>query len=138
MPADTLYLVFEEDFRWWRPSRDANSDDECERETKRRRKHPKDKPVSLPPPQKGSGDARCSAQGGGQRRHTRQEWSEWHAGVPPGHASPELGVDWGLKREVADAIRIANFAHRHHLGHMMNMSWVAQGRPASPRMARCS
>ena len=34
MPADTLYLVFEEDFRWWKPSEDPDSADEYDRKTK--------------------------------------------------------------------------------------------------------
>ena len=132
MPEDTLYLVFEEDVRWWRPSQDSNSADEYERETKTRWMHPKDKPVSLPPPQRGSEDAEGAAKGGGKRGHTRRESSEVHAGVQRGHASPDLGAACGLMREVADATRIANFANPGHLGHMMNMCWVAQGSPYMP------
>ena len=132
MPEDTVYLVFEEDVRWWRPSQDSNSADEYERETKTRWMHPKDKPVSLPPPQKGSEDDKGRAKGGGKKGKPAREQSEWHGGVDRGHASVDDGPDWGLKREVADAIRIANFAHRNNLGHIMNMCWVAQGGPWTP------
>ena len=60
-------MVFEEDFRWWRPSQDPDSDDEYERETLPPWKHTKDKPVSLPPPQKGSEDDKGGAKGGGKK-----------------------------------------------------------------------
>ena len=49
-----------------------------------------------------------------------------------GDATPFEGPNWGLKQEVADAIRIANFAHRHNVGHLMNLCWVAQGPPETP------
>ena len=76
--------------------------------------------------------------GKGGKGKTRRAQSEWHAGVERGDATPWEGPNWGLKQEVADAIRIANFAHRHDVGHVMNLCWVAQGGPTLRRMARCS
>ena len=131
MPADTLYLVFEEDFRWWRPSEDPDSADEYDRKTKPPWKTLKEKTVSLPPPAKGGKDGKGAGKKGGKGK-TRRAESEWHEGIERGFASPYEGLDWGLKPEVADAIRIANFAHRHGVGHLMNMCWVAQGHPWTP------
>ena len=68
MPEDTLYLVFEEDFRWWRPSEDPDSADEYERRSKPPWKTQKEKPVSLPPPAKGGEEGKGAGKKGETER----------------------------------------------------------------------
>ena len=131
MPEDTLYMVFEEDFRWWRPGFDPDEADDYGRKTKPTWKTPKEKPVSLPPPAKGGEEGKGKGKKG-EKGKTPRAQSEWHGGVERGTADPGYGPDWGLRQEVADAIRIANFAHRQGVGHLMNMCWVAQGHQWTP------
>ena len=68
MPADTLYLVFEEDFRWWPPGEDPDSADEYDRKTKPPWKTRKEKPVRLPPPAKGDKDVKGAGKKGEKAR----------------------------------------------------------------------
>ena len=114
LPDDTLFLVFEEDFRWWPEETDPDSADEYDRDTQPPLKKEKGGRMSLPPSSRGTPvEEATGAKGeGGKRKKTPKAFSEWHEGRERGDCGPQFGMNWGLKQEVADAIRIANYAHR--------------------------
>ena len=131
LPDDILFLVMEEDFRWWPDHDDPDSADEYDllaatvaQTAKARKVRPPSARGSKPP----TGDEPTAFSQGGKAPPAKKATSEWHAGSYRGSLSASRGEDWGLKQEVADTIRICTFAHRKGMGDFMNLCWVGDGK----------
>ena len=145
MPADLLCLVFEEDFRLWPEGMDPDRADDCftrmKDMAKRRRGNgtwlqprgsvaqeptPKwaPRPGAYRPEQFGAHRPDAGAKGRAKgKKIVSQHW------FTPNRGST-LGGDLndGLKREVADMLRMCTLAHRNGMG---NIVWVTVIRAAN-------
>lgn len=124
LPEDTLFMILEEDFRFWPPYQDGVE------EYERRAAHavklgpqvPEGRgwdqhPRYLEPTAEGRGHE------GKGKGWTPPVATSYHKRIPKAEVGPEQGPDWGLQQEVADMIRLATFCHRQKRGQIIWASY---------------
>ncbi len=139
-PKDTLFLVFEEDFRWWpdenEPLERAKGYDARVKARKERAGDPSTGRtlVSPPPPAYApGGPASSSTAPPGPPGQNVESWYK----TPPDsrracglyHKVPAKGqaeldqLDGGYDKNFADTVRLCNLAHREKAGDLIWLSW---------------
>ena len=119
LPLDTLFMVFEEDYRFFPDGQDIdNADDYRVRMVKlleeRKKKGLQDQ-ESLPPPDR----ERTADWGKGSEKGKARPESRFHATPPRGSSDLKDTVNEGFSSNVADLVRWATFADRMKMGNLM-------------------
>ena len=128
-PEDTLFMLLEEDFRFW-PSTHEDLEPYLvrgERVYSGGPRCPEGEPTATHPlaQQKYPKDRRHKGKGKGL---TPGVATSYHRSQVKGSCGPEHGPDWGLQREVADLLRMACAAHRQGRGDIMWCTYCCQNK----------
>ena len=116
LPADTLFLVFEEDFRFWPDDQEPTAwamevgDDAAE-------------PTAAAEPSSSS----CAAAAKKKSRPPRAKGYWWEI-KEQGRKSDDVIPGPGVPPEVADCVRYSILAERHHAGDLMWMGYQCLGK----------
>ena len=129
LPLDTLFMVFEEDFRFFPEGKDPDSaDDYGERLVK--------VVVDIgfaalqgsesPPPQSPSpSEGKSSGKGGKPKPESR-----FHTTASRGSSDLKDEVNEGFSSNLADLVRWATVAHRHQVGNLVWVGWCPASKPS--------
>ena len=123
-PDDTLFMVFEEDYRFWPIGEDPNGYDDYPERLKKileREEAPKSGAYR---PDKITFDAAASGAKGEQAKGISKGYrvaGQYH--FTPNRQATTYEEDEGLCQEVADLIRIATLCHRNSMGEIIWFGW---------------
>ena len=134
-PSDTLFLLFEEDYRFWPECEDPDNADQYQRrlqevvQARKRKEHaaPARGSVANDPAYR-AGQASSSAAGAyrpaiaATGRDEARLRSEFHY-MPKRGGSEWYTPDDGLTGNIADLLRMATFAHRQGCGELIWFGW---------------
>ena len=124
-PDDTLFMIFEEDYRFWPVGEDPDHCDDYEERLRQLMKKAKNKSGAYRPDDEGFEDpATAGAKGeaaNGRAKGFRQS-GDFHYTDQRAPTIPQ-DENEGLKQEVADLIRIATLCDRHKCGDIIWFGW---------------
>ena len=123
-PDDTLFMLFEEDYRFWPIGEDPDGVDDYPERLKKAMKRQQDtKAGAYRPDTWTDGPAAGGAKGEAAKGRAKgiRVAGEFH--YVPMRQSTTTEVDGGLRQEVADLIRIATFCNRNRMGDIIWFGW---------------
>ena len=124
LPLDTLFMVFEEDYRFFPDGEDIDGCDDysvrLERMLEQRKDAASHVQTSLPPLDTGLTEGQSSGKGFGKVKPE----SRFHATMSRGSSDLTDEVNEGFSSNLADLVRWATVAHRHKMGHLIWLDGV--------------
>ena len=137
LPLDTLFMVFEEDYRFFPEGEDP---DHCDDYDRRLLKTVIDRALQRsesPPPQSETPESPPPRSFGGKGGKPKPE-SRFFSTSSRGSSDLRDEVNEGFRSNVADLVRWATVAHRHRMGNLVWVGWCPEKkkrRACSPRAA---
>ena len=123
LPRDTLYLVFEEDYRFFPEGEDIDSADDYNKRLLRvivgRGLAALTGPESPPPQDPSSSSTRGKSAGKGKPKPE----SRFHGTASRGSSDPSDEINEGFSSNLADLVRWATVAHRNKMGNLIWVGW---------------
>ena len=132
LPADTLVLVFEEDYRFFPPGQDPDcADNYSTRVVEMMVKRSFDavqSSESLPPQTTGPSASKGKSSGKGSKPKPE---SRFHKSGSRGSSDLQDEENEGFSANLADLVRWATVAHRHKMGNFIWVGWCPGKSPAN-------
>ena len=130
LPRDTLYLVFEEDYRFFPEGEDIDGCDDYSTRLLRvivdRGLKAMTGPESPPPQDATSSSTAGKCAGKGKPKPE----SRFHGTATRGSSDPSDEINEGFSSNVADLVRWATVAHRNKVGNFMWFGWNHKKKPS--------
>ena len=130
LPLDTLFMVFEEDYRFFADGEDPDGADDyllrVEDLLKSRRSKASAPKESLPPPAAGEPTASGKSKGSGKVKPESRFWST----AARGSSNLKDTESEGFAENVSDLVRWATHAHRQKMGDLVWVGWCPVKKPS--------